>query len=581
MALHVCVRGIGIRRSKGLRAEIGKCPNSTNERKNMSTKTIYKRIALVAVAALGAGVLSVAPANAANEGEITAGTAGSTGVVAALTMSSVSAGTATLVAGGELSVNVSAGASGKTTKVTVSGGTFVRSTSGAAISLAGTSASSTATATAIVGLVARATSAGTNMVIKSYADDASTTVGSTVTVTVVAAGVSGVFSLGDSKISIIDDSGTTATDVDTPSANIVANGATGVISYELNDGLGANMPSTTVVYATIASGSCVIGLSTAPVAGTMVVGVAPDDALYVAQTPLLNAPATCVVDISVNGVKAASKTFTFQGPVASITVSSQKRGKTSTTNTAQGNIVAADAAGNLIGNVTITGAIVNAADAAIVTAVTVAAVTTRLDANLNSGTAPGATPTTIGYTCTATAGTVKVQFKTSNGTGGFITSPEYTVSCSGDPVNYSASFDKATYVPGDIATLTITAKDSKGNLTNDAAVVGTASQTPSQSIAISGSNLTAVTAPADADLFSNGVKTYKFIVGSTVGSYNAVVSLPKWNSATYSQTDLTVAYKIATSSTAVSNEDVLKAIVSLIASINKQIAALQKALLRR
>ena len=31
----------------------------------MSTKTIYKRIALVAVASLGAGVLSVAPANAA------------------------------------------------------------------------------------------------------------------------------------------------------------------------------------------------------------------------------------------------------------------------------------------------------------------------------------------------------------------------------------------------------------------------------------------------------------------------------------------------------------------------------------
>ena len=32
----------------------------------MSTKTLRKRIALVAVAALGAGVLSVAPANAAN-----------------------------------------------------------------------------------------------------------------------------------------------------------------------------------------------------------------------------------------------------------------------------------------------------------------------------------------------------------------------------------------------------------------------------------------------------------------------------------------------------------------------------------
>ncbi len=43
----------------------------------------------------------------------------------------------------------------------------------------------------------------------------------------------------------------------------------------------------------------------------------------------------------------------------------------------------------------------------------------------------------------------------------------------------------------------------------------------------------------------------------------------------------TVSYKIAATSGAVSNADVLKAIVSLIASINKQIAALQKALLRR
>jgi hypothetical protein len=42
----------------------------------------------------------------------------------------------------------------------------------------------------------------------------------------------------------------------------------------------------------------------------------------------------------------------------------------------------------------------------------------------------------------------------------------------------------------------------------------------------------------------------------------------------------TVQYKIA-GPASTSNADVLKAIVSLIASINKQIAALQKALLRR
>jgi hypothetical protein len=53
---------------KGLfaQADPGIVSGSTIERKKMSTKTIYKRIALVAVTALGAGVLSVAPANAAD-----------------------------------------------------------------------------------------------------------------------------------------------------------------------------------------------------------------------------------------------------------------------------------------------------------------------------------------------------------------------------------------------------------------------------------------------------------------------------------------------------------------------------------
>jgi hypothetical protein len=52
---------------KGLfaQADPGIVSGSTIERKKMSTKTIYKRIALVAVTALGAGVLSVAPASAA------------------------------------------------------------------------------------------------------------------------------------------------------------------------------------------------------------------------------------------------------------------------------------------------------------------------------------------------------------------------------------------------------------------------------------------------------------------------------------------------------------------------------------
>jgi len=60
---------------------------TTNERKYMSTKTYFKRIALVAVSALGLGVLSTVPANAAV-------------IVASITSSSV-AGTSTTLTGAQ------------------------------------------------------------------------------------------------------------------------------------------------------------------------------------------------------------------------------------------------------------------------------------------------------------------------------------------------------------------------------------------------------------------------------------------------------------------------------------------------
>jgi trimeric autotransporter adhesin len=44
-----------------VQAELRIVRGSTNERKHMSTKTTFRRVALVAVAALGLGVLSVAP----------------------------------------------------------------------------------------------------------------------------------------------------------------------------------------------------------------------------------------------------------------------------------------------------------------------------------------------------------------------------------------------------------------------------------------------------------------------------------------------------------------------------------------
>jgi len=91
-------------------ADLRKLRGSTIERKQMSTKTIYKRIALVAVASLGAGLLSVAPANATDY----TGTA----VVAPVRVSFVGT-TQDVVAGAAVTITATgtAGASGAHTAV--------------------------------------------------------------------------------------------------------------------------------------------------------------------------------------------------------------------------------------------------------------------------------------------------------------------------------------------------------------------------------------------------------------------------------------------------------------------------------
>ena len=91
--------------------------------------------------------------------------------------------------------------------------------------------------------------------------------------------------------------------------------------------------------------------------------------------------------------------------------------------------------------------------------------------------------------------------------------------------------------------------------------------------------MTFVTAPTTADKFSSaaGVKTYKLSVGTTEGAF---VGTFKIAGATDTAAK-TVQYAVKSSTATVSNADVLKSIVALIASINKQIQALQKLILAR
>jgi hypothetical protein len=567
----------------------------------MSNKTLKQRIAVVAASALTAGFLSVVAMPTANAaaGDITVTAV--TGQVTAPTITA-SVGTGVITSTGTVQFAVAAVGASVATQVRISGGTFVSVISGADVNADGTVATNNLiTATAIVGLVAKPTGAGRDMVVKVYAAnmptaavnkatlDAVTAQTNTWTITVIAAGTNAVFNSGLSAIAIVNSAstGSSTTNADTSNANIIAAGGTGVISYSLNDANNIALPTTSIVYASIKSGACVIGLSTAPTSGTMVVGTSPADLIYVAQADSTNTPAaTCVVDITVDGVLAATKSFTFQGPVASISVTGLGVAQSGGDRTGLGYVVAKDSAGNSIGNVTVSGIILDSSKSGIVSAVSVAnsGATARISAALNTGTGVSSTtvPTTVGWTCGSTVGTAPVAFRTPNGLGGFITSPTYNVTCAGDPVTYTASLDKASYVPGDIATLTVTGKGSKGELANDAFVIGSGSA--AEAMALAGSQLTLVGA-VGTDTLTSGSKTYKFVVGSTEGSYNMVVDIPliltATNKVTYAAATQTVAYKVAASSATVSNADVLKSIVALIASINKQIQALQKLILAR
>ncbi len=547
-----------------LRAEIGKFPNSTNERKNMSTKTLRKRIALVAVATLGAGVLSAAPAFA-GDGDMTVRTTAATGTygVIGTPVTTDGAQTIKITSDGQVAVLLDAAA-----------GAFLSLTSGtcrlAAINLGAsvTHADTTLTATkaSVSGTndttVAIIPTAAGTCVAKSYDAASDTTANDVLTITVVASSSVGTISTSNSFANIHSSaaSAEVTTMGDTADAERVANGLEGYIRYTLHDANDIAMPATTVVTAS-ATGGAVVSFTSATYLGTSATDTYPTatdyDTIYVAQGTA-NAAIDTVVTISVNGVVWATKSFKLLGDIASIELAAGLGGvygETSATHADGINLKVKDSLGRLLTSVatTVDGLSYNTSVTGYGTATT------------GASTSLG---TQVSFTCSSTTGSADVKVSKTNTALAKITSNTLKVYCVGAAYSYSAAFDKAVYVPGDLATLTITAKDSAGNPASDISTIGAAA-------AIAGSNMTAVTAPVTTDTFKAGVKKYTFVVGSTTGSYQMSVSLTDIDDA------VTVPYTIKSSSTAVSNEDVLKAIVSLIASINKQIAALQKALLKR
>jgi hypothetical protein len=424
------------------------------------------------------------------------------------------------------------------------------------------------------------------------------TLSAAITVTVVAASTGGAYSAAYSACettqNLATETATTIVGVD--STGSVSNGGNWNIAMKLRDGynaalLSGNLVATATNGALLSWGSSAGVVTATPLAGTGSTVVAYRagslDALRIDQ-PTAGAPLTTTVTISYNGTTVCTKTVSIAGKVATLEVSAiQTQDLSLGTHTndidASGRatgqlfqVVAKDSAG---GRVATDGLGTFSADSASLAAAspTVTAISIAHSATATSSTSAYSYSTGI-YTCGATAGTASMKIKfTTTGTGEAITSPAFTLRCADNPYTYTASWDKASYVQGEVATLTVAFKDSKGNAANNVVSPGAATFiTPM---------LTAVTTTGSASMLpsANGSKTYTFTVGTasgmTAGTYTSIIDFTGLTDVAADKA--TPTYKLTTGGDTTTNADVLKSIVALIASINKQIQALQKLILKR
>jgi hypothetical protein len=572
-----------------------------------------QRIAVVAVSALTAGVLSVASAPVANAALITSmnifdnTAAGGIYVVAAsggdastsqgLVASPTAATNGTLLAqvasmysNGVIVVGTTAAVAAQ--KISISGGTLVSAatctTAAGTLAVAADLTSCTATSATTTRLVAgiKPSAAGTPLVITGY-DNSAASANWIITVTVVAAGSSGAFSASKSNIALTAaGSAPASSNIDTAGVSTVENGTCAYLYYSLLDALSLQLPTSTSIIAKVSTGM------TVGIGATGTIGVATGSyggsATYLkACQATANTAATGTMTLTVNGVDVATRTITIVGQLASITVvadATAKRNEAGTTDTVYGDFstrsagtwypshsyTAKDAAGNLV-------------------PVDISIETTSLDAQVTAlGDDGVADPRNadsdlrtggLTFACADTSGSnAKVQVKATAADTTSIKSNLFTVTCAGNAVNYKASTDKAVYNTGDVMTVTVTGTDKSGKPANDFDIIST---TANLGTIASGAIASSVNAPANGNTFTAGSKTYKYIIGQTTGTYTIAVDFPVMNSTTYSQTALTLPVSVKSATTEVSNADVLKSIVALIASINKQIQELQKLILKR
>jgi len=474
----------------------------------------------------------------------------------------------------------------------VSGGTATANISADATLAGGTSATD-------FGATIKPNSGVTSFTVQVYDDAtaATATTGGTLTaqliVTVAGTSSAGTFNAAESLINtaVVSDAtngGVDQNNATTGSPFVIPNRAKAQINFTLRDAYDATLASGPMTV-TASTGGLVcfngtVGTTCTPTGSADVISDSTGS-VSVAQATN-DAPANVTVTITYKGTTVATKTFNFQGEVAKVTAKNPRiaRAGVTTTPVATAGVIDGnqayevhyyDAAGtelypsNSNTNTTAVSGVTNA----FVTATSIAVAASSTYATPAYGQVTCAGTSTTGKD--AGSATLQVQYQNAS-SGTIVKSNTWTQTCAGDADTYTAKWDKSTYKPGEIGTLTITFKDAQGKLTHH--LKGNISVDSGTAITYAGAPSTVVTAAAGATdragggTDADGTKTFQFVMGTTDGSYVALVDAPTVDG--NDGVKQSVAYTIASGGTSLN--DVLKGIVDLIASINKQIAALAK-----
>jgi hypothetical protein len=356
-------------------------------------------------------------------------------------------------------------------------------------------------------------------------------------------------------------------------ATSYANGGTAYVNVTARDAYTLPLQGTSYYYGLACTGD--VSVNGGSTNGGFIAGVASQ---YTAQFSVgqgtLNAGVNTTCTVTVNNIVLGTKSITIKGDLTKIEASLRTIGASNTAAAAAGAGTISykyfDAAGNRLASVD-TGLdepTLKATGSALINTISSASAVTDYVV-LTTSDVTGR----VSYGCVGAdkSGDVSLVLQATNAQGATISANAVTASCGGALDTYTASLDKATYQTGDIATLTIKGLDVNGKMVNDTITAG-------DGAAVTVSGMTPVTTPATTDVFAGGALVYTYKVDNEAGNYVASVSLPSAGT----QTSAVVAkVTITAQAGGVSNADVLKSIVSLIASINKQIRALQKALLKR